>query len=463
MSDQQIAALFAAAPSAAEPPLPPGHLEQVLGAARRDRRRRRVTAALTAIVVLLLGGTAVAFVPGGFTPPVEPAVGPAGLPDEIAGYSPLTGLVSQSPPGRALMLYGYGNSELFNTYQTLVLGADGDVYRQVDAARDTSGMWLLSPDGRFIVLGDDTRVTSAVTVVDLATGDPHEVPLGRSGGVIPLALSPDGDILAYSLSDAKPLEGDLNNRVSGVLQQYASNHSTLMLLNLRTGQTTATDTSPVAAVSFAPDGQRMAVQSRSQTWLLGRDGQRIEQVPVPENYGITAQNAWSTDGTKLALNWWAHDSWGTDESFYPDLSPSGGFGVVSLDRPGTLVRPQAQVEHFLGWLSGTEWLGLSWDYGADTGALWAMPADGAEGRVLSRFDNAKRCEFGTQRCVPWEPVVAAGLIAGITVREAGWAERGPWPVPYRWAALVGLLVVAGVVLLVRRRGRRRRARRPAAS
>ncbi|MBV1853630.1 hypothetical protein [Catellatospora tritici] len=462
MNDQQITDLFAATPAADEPPLPPGHLEQVLGAARRDRRRRRITAALAAIATILLGGAATVLGPGLTGGAVQPASGTPGLPDQIAGYSPLTGRVSDSPPGRALMLYGYGNGELFHTYQTLVLGADGDVYRQLDAAPDTSGSWLLAPDGRTVVLADASRKSSSVRVVDLSTGRVASVPLGRTGGVFPLALSPDGQTLAYGIVDTPQLDQDLAQSVGNAITFYGSEHGTLVLLNLRTGQSTVADVSPAAAVAFAPDGGRLAVQSRLETWLVGLDGHRIEQVRVPQGYGLTQHNAWSPDGTMLALTWWRRDGWstgpGTDQAFTPDPSAPSPFGVVRLDRPDQMIAKPENVETFLGWLSDTEILSLSWDYGADTGALWATPVGGGAARAVSHFDSGHRCEYGTQRCVPYDAMVASQLLDGIKVRAAGWPDRGPWPAGFRWAAAVVVLAGLGLVLLIRRRRRRRRLR-----
>ncbi|WP_155368194.1 TolB family protein [Catellatospora vulcania] len=455
MNDQQLAALLSAAPRDPEPPLPPGLLEGLVPAARRDIRRRRATAALCTVVALLLG-TGVLLLPTGGRDagPAEPSPSAAALPDEVAGYSPLTGLVSDAPPGRALLLYGYGNSETLRTYQTLVLSADGDVYRQLDARPDRSGSWLLAPDGRTVVLSTPGAAVAEVQVVELQTGQTRQVRLPRAGGVVPLALSPDGNTLAYSIIDTEPIAGDLAMGVGNVIEQRSTEHSELVLLDLRTGQATATGVGPVAAAAFAPDGQRLVVQSRLQTWLVGLDGSRQQEVMVPQGYGLTMHNAWSPSGRLLAVVPWAVEDWGTDRAYVRDYSKQGAVRTVSLDEPSVL-RGTADTETFLGWLSDTEILGQSWDYGSDTGALWAVPLDGAAPRVLSRFDDSYRCELGMQRCVPWEMSVAAGLLPGLSVREAGSPDRGPWPPRFRYAALVVFTVLAGVGWLVRRRIRRR--------
>ncbi|MEV4410947.1 hypothetical protein [Catellatospora sp. NPDC049609] len=456
MNDQQITDLLAATPQDPEPPLPPGLLEGLIPAARRDLRRRRATAALCAVAALLLG-TGVLLIPpvGGDTGPALRPPGTATLPDRIAGYSPLTGTVGDSPPGRAIMLYGYGNSEMFSTYQSLVLSADTDAYRQLDAVSGYSGSWLLAPDGRTVVLAPPDRSTAEVQVVDLETGQTREVRLPRAGGVTPLALSPDGHTLAYSVVDTTRIAGDLAMGVGNVIQQHASEHGELVLLDLRTGRAVQTGVGPAAAAAFAPDGRRLAVQSRLQTLLVGLDGGRQGELAVPQGYGITMHNAWSPSGGLLAVVPWAVEDWGTDRAYTLDYTRPGAVRTVSLAEPSALRVGAAETETFLGWLSDAEVLGRSWDYASDTGALWAVPVDGSAPRVLSGFDAAYRCELGTQRCVPYEVAVAAGLLPELTVRPAGPPERGPWPIAFRLAALGLFLALAvGGWWLVRRVRRR---------
>jgi dipeptidyl aminopeptidase/acylaminoacyl peptidase len=457
VNDQQIAALLAAAPQEPEPPLPPGLLEGLVPAARRDVRRRRATAALCAVVALLLGAGAL-LIPAGNRDavPARPSPGKAaGLPDLIAGYSPLTGSVSAAPPGRALLLYGYGNSEMLRTYQTLVLGADADVYRQLDAVPERTKPWLLSPDGRTIVLSEPDREVAEVRVVDLETGQTRQVPVPRPGGVVPLALSPDGNILAYSVVDLGPVAEEAARDAGDYVEWYATGHGELMLLDLRTGQATGTGVVPVSAAAFAPDGQRLVVQSELRTWLIGLDGQRQREVMVPQGYGITVHNAWSPSGLLLAVVPWRSEGIDSGRVYMFDSGTSGAVRTVSIAEPSAL-RGTADTETFLGWLSDTEVLGHAWDYGSDTGALSAVPLDGSPARVLSRFDDSYRCEFGMQRCVPYEISVAAGLLPGLGTRTAESADRGPWPVGFQIAALATVAVLAAVVWLVRRRVRRRR-------
>ncbi|MGZ5404068.1 MAG: hypothetical protein ACXWDL_05420, partial [Nocardioides sp.] len=62
------------------------------------------------------------------------------LPDRLAGYSYLTGDVSEAPPGRVMALYQHGfGVEFMDFPQAVVLAADVDLYRRLDAAEDRSG------------------------------------------------------------------------------------------------------------------------------------------------------------------------------------------------------------------------------------------------------------------------------------------------------------------------------------
>ena len=93
--------------------------------------------------------------------------------------------------------------------QAVVLGAGGDTYRRVDVAEDRAGAetqgdpapMLLSPDGRYVAVGDHDTTEPDVAFVDLTTGktSTYDLPQGRS--VIPVAFSADGGSLAVLLSD----------------------------------------------------------------------------------------------------------------------------------------------------------------------------------------------------------------------------------------------------------------------
>ncbi|MEV0717439.1 hypothetical protein [Asanoa sp. NPDC050611] len=105
------------------------------------------------------------------------------LPDRFAGYSMFTSTVTDAPLGRAIALYGYGNGEMFNMFQPLVVGADGDTYRRVDAMQERDRpSTLLAPDGTQVLLGDDRGATDELVLVDLGTGEERQLPLGGTVG-----------------------------------------------------------------------------------------------------------------------------------------------------------------------------------------------------------------------------------------------------------------------------------------
>jgi hypothetical protein len=130
---------------------------------------------------LVLGTSAAAFVLLPMASGVESRDGgtAVSIPDRLASYSYLTGNVSDAPPGRAVALYQHGFGVEFMDYpQAVVLAADDDLYRRLDAAEDRGGSetqgdpgpMLLSPDGLWVALGDHDTRDADLGVVDLRTG-----------------------------------------------------------------------------------------------------------------------------------------------------------------------------------------------------------------------------------------------------------------------------------------------------
>lgn len=430
-----------------EPPLPPGFIEGILVQGRREKRRRRLTLAALALVLLALPALILPTVTATVN---EPADAKPSLPDEIADFSLLTRSVSEHPAGRAIMIYVYGNGELFNQWQPLALGADGDTYRRIDAAAGLAGTkpWLLSPDGTTILLAEETKATESFTRIDLTTGQTSRVGLPAPTGVVPLAMSPDGRYVAYT-SVTPP-----DDKAHGAIQQAAFRHGTMALLDLTTGQVrTVPDLSPVQAASFSPDGKTVAVQSAMKTWLVDVDDFRREEVAMPDGQGIAPRVAWSPDGRRLATVTWTFDRWTTLDNQgarsyrrdYEDLR----VGIVDLAGATAPIQLAEGMVHVLGWRSPqslvgtTEWSG---------GALTEYHLDGRAPEVISRFDTGRDCEFWTQPCVAIDVQLATGLLAQSEIRDAGWAQRGPWPL---WAYLTVGMIVSPLALILWRRMRRK--------
>ncbi|MFU8876325.1 WD40 repeat domain-containing protein [Micromonospora sp. SL4-19] len=441
--------LFATLPDE-PPPLPPGYLETVLGRARRSVRRRRIgTATVGAVVVLLL---AVLVVPGVQFPvqPAAPSAKPS-LPDQFAGYSILTSSVRSAPPGRAIALYGYGNGEAFNMFQSLVVGADGDTYRRVDAMeeRDQPSA-LLAPDGTRVLLGDDRGAIGDLILLDLATGKRRSIPIGDPVGVRLLAWSPDGRYVAYS---AAPLTGsDLSGTVEFV-DGTVGRTGTLRLLDLSTGHSTEVPAiKPAWTAAFAPDSRRLAVQVGQAAHLFDLDGREYGSVPIADGRELAANVGWSPDGRFLATVPWLGD--GPFDGTVGGLTDHGSFlykvgdvDFVPVMDAGTPPARVQDVVRLLGWRSAGSVV-VATINDAGHALLAEVQLGGGTRRTLSRFDTGHTCELGTQNCEIFDLHLATGLLPDLAVRSAGRPQRGPWQMLVN--AVIGVGLVGAAFLLWRR-------------
>jgi hypothetical protein len=381
------------------------------------------------------------------------------VPAELAGYSHLTGSVSDSPPGPAVALYQHGYGvEFLDFPQAVVLGASGDVYRRVDVAEDRAGPetqgdpapMLLSPDGTTVAVGDHDTERPDVVLVDLATGDTtrHSLPTGSS--VVPLAWSSDGRRLAHLLSPA-PTNPYSGQRIAGEIGVLDLDDGTAVLLP-RSDRT--------IGAAFSPDGSELAVQQQAA------DGRRLSVVDLADGSGreiestgvLAGPAAWSPDGRLLATT-----------TLGPSGAPAGvaapgrptGLSFVGTtglgDAPAPVGLPLTPEGHVLGWSGSDEVLalltvpGTDECCGPDTYTLSAVPLDGSESRTLMELTGMT--SFGVSRFQ-----LATARLDGLQLVNPVDVDRGPWPLPLRggMAVLVGLVGrrVARVAL-------RRRAAHPA--
>ncbi|GAA4565480.1 hypothetical protein GCM10023176_13700 [Micromonospora coerulea] len=442
--------LFATLPDEPAPPMPAGYLDTVLTLGRRSARRRRIgTAAVWAVVVLLL---AVLVVPGVQLPvqTAAPSTKPS-LPDRFAGYSMLTSTVAKAPPGRAVALYGYGNGETFNMFQSLVVGADGETYRRVDAMEDRSRpSALLAPDGTRVLLGDDRGATGDLILVDLTTGKRRSIPLGAPVGVRLLAWSPDGRHVAYS---AGPLTGSGEFGTVNVVEAEVARTGTLRLLDLSTGRSTEVPAiRPAWTAAFAPDSRRLAVQVGQKAHLIDLDGHEYGSVQITAGRELAANVAWSPDGRFLATVPWLYDgpfngTTGGDTGHGTFLWKVGNVEFVPVTGASTPPAPVQDVVQLLGWRSAGSVV-VATINAAGHASLAEVQLGSGTRRTMSRFDTGHNCELGMQSCQVFDLQLATGLVPDLTVRHAGRPQRGPWP-----AALtipVATVVPAAALLLWRR-------------
>ncbi|MFC4150007.1 hypothetical protein ACFO0M_27455 [Micromonospora mangrovi] len=450
--------LFATLPDD-PPPLPPGYLDTVLTRARRSVRRHRIaTTTVWAASVLIL---AALIVPGVPLPvrPAAPATTPS-LPDRFAGYSVFTSTVTSAPPGRAIALYGYGSGETFNMFQSLVVGADGDTYRRVDAMdeRDRPSA-LLAPDGTRVLLGDDRGATGDLVLIELATGKRRSIPLGGPVGVRLLAWSPDGRYVAYS---AAPLTRSGEFGTGNVVEAEVARTGTLRLLDLSTGASTEVPAiRPAWTAAFAADSRRLAVQVGQTAHLVALDGRELGSVAIPTGRELAAEVGWSPDGTFLATVPWLSDgpftgNSGGDTGHGVFLWKVGDVQFVPVAGVRTPPAPVSDVVQLLGWRSASSVIVATIDDAGHASLLEVQLGAGTR-RTLSAFATGRTCELGTQSCQLFDLHLASGLLSDLTVRNAGRPQRGPLPTIVD--ALIGVVILGGALLLrwrIRPSTRRRR-------
>ncbi|WP_249522473.1 WD40 repeat domain-containing protein [Modestobacter marinus] len=327
---------------------------------------------------LLVGGLAllpalvVALLPGD-GPATADSNAAAGIPDRMAGYSYLTGDVSDAPPGRALALFQHGWGVAFLDFpQAVVVGADDDVYRRVDLAEDRAGPetqgdpapMLLSPDGTRIAVGDHDSDRADLALLDLETGDVVRQPVPGAHSALPVAWSLDGRLVAHLAGTAAtnpysgtPIEGDVG------------------LLDVSSGAVrTLTGATQVSTAAFSPDGSELAVQ-RSATAggtleVFDLEGGGRRTLDLPAGHHLAGADAWSPDGALLATSRMpfpcldtVHEAqWTACQGEWESIPDVLTF-VAATDRPTevpeSLDGAVAASSRLLGWVSAREVLVLS--------------------------------------------------------------------------------------------------------
>jgi hypothetical protein len=453
-----LARLFADADAAAppEPAVSPGYLESTLARARRSARRRRAVGAAFAALLMMAVAAAVPWPRGRLaTEPIGPGTPTRPtFPAEFPAYSPLTASATTSPAGRAIALYEFGSSELFTSWQTLVAGADRDSYRRVDLGvrvapepLDPTAARLLSPDGTRVLLFDYPATfvlldltTGATTRLDTVTWTTNAEATPRL-----LAWSPDGHTVAYAVPAPPPADGR-------AASSYFAGRPILDLafLDLRDGSTTrVSDSGPVWAAAYSPDGRILALQKGpGHAWLATPDGRRIRDLDLTDDRDLVPEVAFSPDGTLLA-------------TLVASSSPNNDRKVEFIDVTGTgrpVPRP-VRYDNLLGWRSPTSVVVQAWSDELDAEILAEVSTADGTATVLSRFSRASNCEYGLQRCFAFRIQLASGLLALAGVRPSA-PERGPVPIWLELTIAVAAALVAVVTVLliwtVRRRARRRR-------
>ena len=240
-------------------------------------------------------------------------------------------------------------------FQPLVVGADGDTYRRVDAMEERNRpSALLAPDGTRVLLGDERGATGDLILVDLTTGKRRSIPLGDPVGVRLLAWSPDGRHVAYS---AAPLTGSGEFGSVNFVEAEVARTGTLRLLDLSSGRSTEVPAiKPAWTAAFAPDSRRLAVQVGQTAHLIDLDGREYGSVHISRGRELAAGVGWSPDGRFLATMPWLSDgpfngTTGGDTGHGTFLWKVGNVEFVPLTGAGTPPAPVQDVVQLLGWRS----------------------------------------------------------------------------------------------------------------
>ena len=382
------------------------------------------------------------------------------VPREMAGYSHLTGTVSSSPPGPAVALFQHGfGVELLDFPQAVVLGARGDSYRRVDVAEGRAGgetqgdpaPMLLSPDGRYVAVGDHDTADADVAVVDLTTGETTTHPLPRGRSVVPLAWTSGSGSLAVLLS-ADPTNPYAGSRITGDVAVLDLADDTSDVLDLDDN---------AAGAAFSPDGSRLVVERSAPRELSVVDLTDRSGVTLPLDGVLAGPSAWSPDGRLIAVT--TVDASpalpGTDQPGAPN-----GLAFVDATDTGAQVPEPLELSvsgpgRVLAWNGDDEVVVLLSDEepdvccGADGATLASVPLDGSQPRPLMHIDDLG--SYGVGR---FQLASAAG--GQVTVVDPDGVDRGPWPWPVRIVAslVVGLLAWSVTRLLVQATARLTRPR-----
>lgn len=404
----------------------------------------------------LLPALVVALLPGDGPAAADHGVA-AGIPDRMAGYSYLTGDVSDSPPGRAVALFQHGwGVEFMDFPQAVAVGAHGDVYRRVDLAEDRAGPetqgdpapMLLSPEGTRVVVGDHDSDRLDLAVLDLGDGEvtTHALPEGHSA--VPVAWSPDGRLVAYLAGatptnpySGMPIEGDVG------------------LLDVSSGEVhTLAGATEVSTAAFSPDGSELAVQRSSTAGgtveVFDLEGGGRRSLDLPAGHQLGGADAWSPDGALLAtsrvpfpcLDLVEEARWTACQEEWESIPDVIAF-VAATGRPTEVPEPLegavAESRRVLGWASPREVLVLSARTdgdGSDPDEFWVNRVSLDDGAIERLSVVPTGGNYGVGRFQ-----LATSLVPDLQVRSAGEPDRGRWPMPLRVALALVAAAAAGLL------------------
>jgi WD40 repeat protein len=234
--------------------------------------------------------------------------------------------VAASPDGRRLVTSGPAGAAVWDM-------ATGEIEHELDV-----GHWLnraaFSPDGTLLVLPHENtseenpegyQEPSAVSIVDVATGEEIHTFLAHDAWVQDVSFSPDGTLFATASGDgtskvwdlAAILAGESQERLSlaggetffwtvdfnsdGTRLATTNNEGIVQIWDAETGQELLSSNANSYGLSFSPDGTRLVTGNEEIGTLDVYDvatGQRLSRTVAHD--GSARGVVFSPDGTRLA-------------------------------------------------------------------------------------------------------------------------------------------------------------------
>jgi WD40 repeat protein len=251
-----------------------------------------------------------------------------------------------SPDGRILAVACDDGLRLYNAdTHTLIAGP---IAVSSNTRLHGSDSLAFSPDGKALAVGD---FDGSIRILDLTTNSQlYPVMTGHTGSIDGLAFSPDGKVLASAggtvtnEDNSYSYDGSVRLWDTGTRQQLGD-----PLINERASTT-------ALSVSFAPQGERLAVGYGARDNLIWNIGTRKPVGTLAGTYGlgtaityshtgslIAAGNGndvrvWNADTTKLVRDLKGHTNTVSGLAFSPDdsrLASSSNDGTVRVWDPAT--------------------------------------------------------------------------------------------------------------------------------
>jgi WD40-like Beta Propeller Repeat len=246
--------------------------------ARRAQLRRRLLTGATAVIAAVAFALPLTVPPAPAQPAAPGAV--VRLPTHVQAPPAYTADVRDAPIDRALLAFTLSKEDGTAGEQLTIVAAN-DRYRTYPV----KPLWLLSPDGRYLLSADGTRTE----VLRLGDGTRRTVAFGH-----PLAWSPDGSRVVFARFAGDPQRTD---PVATEVLVVAFPQDTVLW------QATLPPTLRPAqflSAAMAPDNSAVAVQLHDHLYLYTPGGLRWQR-QIDGLQELPGQLAWHPAGRMFAL------------------------------------------------------------------------------------------------------------------------------------------------------------------